>query len=70
MNIGGNRVAMVRCNPRHHSLAFAEVTSARPRVLHFAVEVDHLDALGAIRDRLLDEGFPISRDLGRHPATA
>ncbi|QSE88106.1 VOC family protein [Rhodococcus pseudokoreensis] len=67
MNIGGNRVAMVRCNPRHHSLAFAEVTSARPRVLHFAVEVDHLDALGAIRDRLLDEGFPISRDLGRHP---
>ncbi|MGW5072053.1 VOC family protein [Rhodococcus sp. NPDC004095] len=67
MNIGGNRVAMVRCNPRHHSLAFAEVPYAKPRVLHYALEVERLDALGAIRDRLLDAGFPISRDLGRHP---
>lgn len=67
MNIGGSRVAMVRCNPRHHSLAFAEVPSAKPRVLHYALEVEHLDALGAIRDRILDAGFPISRDLGRHP---
>lgn len=65
-DVGGNRVAMLRCNGRHHSLALVQVPSA-PRVLHFAVEVSHFDALGAIRDRLMDDGFPISRDLGRHP---
>lgn len=66
-DVGGNRVGFLRCNPRHHSLAFAELPPGQARVLHLAVEVEHLDALGSIRDRLLDEGFSPTRDLGRHP---
>lgn len=67
-DVGAGRVAFLRCNPRHHSLAFAQLPPGLdPRVLHVAIEVTELDALGSIRDRLLDDRFPIARDLGRHP---
>ncbi len=66
-DVGGGRVCFLRCNARHHSLAFGEIPGGTARVLHVAVEVVHLDALGSIRDRLIDNGFTIVRDLGRHP---
>ncbi|MGW0036827.1 VOC family protein [Gordonia sp. NPDC003376] len=67
-DVGAGRVAFLRCNPRHHSLAFAQLPPGLdPRVLHVAIEVTELDALGSIRDRLIDDHFPIARDLGRHP---
>lgn len=66
-DVGGGRVGFLRCNPRHHSVAFFELPSGHSRLMHLSVEVDELDALGSARDRLLDAGFPILRDLGRHP---
>lgn len=66
-DVGGARVGFLRCNPRHHSVAFAQLPSGSSRLLHLSVEVAELDAMGAIRDRLLDARFPIARDLGRHP---
>lgn len=66
-DVGAGRVTFLRCNPRHHSLAFAQLPRGMSKVLHVAIEVTELDALGGIRDRLLDDEFPIIRDLGRHP---
>ena len=66
-DVGGARVGFLRCNPRHHSVAFAELPSGRSRLMHLSIEVAQFDALGSIRDRLLNTGFPVGRDLGRHP---
>ncbi|MFC8360060.1 VOC family protein [Streptomyces griseorubiginosus] len=66
-DVGGVRVGFLRCNPRHHSVAFTQLPSGHSRLMHLSVEVRELDALGLIRDRLLDAKFPIARDLGRHP---
>lgn len=66
-DVGGGRVGFLRCNPRHHSIAFAQLPSRHSRLLHLSVEVEELDALGSIRDRLLNDSFDIVRDLGRHP---
>lgn len=65
-DVGPTVVGFLRCNPRHHSLAIAQHPKGSA-LAHLSVEVEHLDALGAIRDRLLDSGFEIERDLGRHP---
>jgi len=64
---GHSRVYFLRCNPRHHSYAFAQMSGRAPGTVHVMADVAHLDALGEIRDRLLDAELPISRDLGSHP---
>lgn len=68
-DVGQNVVGFMRCNPRHHSLAWAELPPGMSRrLLHISVEVAELDALGAIRDRVFDSGsLTVDRDLGRHP---
>lgn len=65
-NADGRRLAFLRCNSRHHSLALADRPSAPPRFLHVMLDVASLDDLGVIRDRVIDAGYPIVRDLGRH----
>jgi 3,4-dihydroxy-9,10-secoandrosta-1,3,5(10)-triene-9,17-dione 4,5-dioxygenase len=62
-----SRVYFLRCNPRHHSYAFAEMFGRPPGAAHVMADVLHLDALGEIRDRLLDGEFVLNRDLGSHP---
>lgn len=64
---GHSRVYFLRCNPRHHSYAFAQMPGRPPGTVHVMADVADLDALGELRDRLLDAGLPISRDLGSHP---
>ena len=64
---GHSRVYFLRCNPRHHSYAFAQMPGRPPGTVHVMADVADLDTLGEIRDRLLDAGMPISRDLGSHP---
>lgn len=64
---GHSRVYFLRCNPRHHSVAFAQMTGRTPGTVHVMADVADLDTLGEIRDRLLDAGMPVSRDLGSHP---
>lgn len=66
-DVGQLSVTFLRAGERHHSLAVAQTPSGRAGVDHIMVEVRSLDDLGSIRDRLLQQGHAISRDLGRHP---
>lgn len=59
------RMAFFHCNPRHHSLAFLAL--ARPkRLLHFMVQTQSINDVGATYDLCQDVGVPIVRGLGRH----
>ncbi len=62
-----NRVYFLRCNARHHSYAFAQMPGRAPGTVHVMSDLDSLDTLGEVRDRLLDAGFTLNRDLGSHP---
>jgi len=64
----GGPPAMMRflgCNPRHHSLALAPMTSASG-VIHVMVEVATLDDVGRAMDRCARRGGTQSATLGRH----
>ena len=64
----GGPIEFLRCNPRHHTMAFLERAELeRPSLRHLMIEVDTLDELGLVRDRLLASGCRVSRDFGRHP---
>ena len=52
-------------NPRHHSLAFAELPLPK-RLHHVMLEVNSIDDVGAAFDRCQDLGVPLQRTLGRH----
>jgi 2,3-dihydroxybiphenyl 1,2-dioxygenase len=52
-------------NPRHHSLAFAELPLPR-RLHHVMLEVNSIDDVGAAFDRCQGLGVPLQRTLGRH----
>ena len=64
---GHARVYFLRCNARHHSLAFAQMKAKPPGTVHVMSDLKSLDDLGSVRDRLLDDGIALSRDLGSHP---
>jgi 3,4-dihydroxy-9,10-secoandrosta-1,3,5(10)-triene-9,17-dione 4,5-dioxygenase len=64
---GHSRVYFLRCNARHHSFAFAQMDQRPPGTVHVMADVASLDSLGEVRDRLLDAGITLSRDLGSHP---
>lgn len=52
-------------NPRHHSLAFAELPLSK-RLHHFMLEANSVDDVGAAFYRCQDLGVPLQRGLGRH----
>lgn len=57
----------LRCNSRHHSVAFAESSSAAPRHLeHVMLETYEVDDLGLVLDALQSEKFSLGTSLGRH----
>ena len=57
----------LRCNPRHHSVAFAESSSAPPHHLeHIMLETYEIDDLGLSVDALQRGNFPLGTSLGRH----
>ena len=64
---GHDRVYFLRCNARHHSFAFAQMSQRPPGLVHVMSDIATLDGLGEVRDRLLDAGIALSRDLGSHP---
>lgn len=64
---GHARVYFLRCNARHHSLAFAQMDARPPGTVHVMSDLQSMDDLGSVRDRLLDDGVSLSRDLGSHP---
>jgi 3,4-dihydroxy-9,10-secoandrosta-1,3,5(10)-triene-9,17-dione 4,5-dioxygenase len=64
----GGPPAMMRflgCNPRHHSLALAPMTSPAG-VIHVMIEVATLDDVGRAMDRCARRGGKLSASLGRH----
>ncbi len=52
-------------NPRHHSLAFAELP-LKKRLHHFMLEVNSIDDVGHAFDRCQELGVPLQRTIGRH----
>lgn len=66
-DVGSLNVTFLRAGERHHSLALTQLPTGQAGVDHIMVEVATLDDLGAMRDRLIEQGHSISRDLGRHP---
>lgn len=64
---GHTRVYFLRCNPRHHSYAFAQMSQHPTGTVHVMADIASLDHLGVVRDRLLNAGITLSRDLGSHP---
>lgn len=65
---GNGPFTFLRCNPRHHSVAFgpAAVVRSPKRLLHFMVEMTSLDDVGTAYDLCHDRGIPIAITLGRH----
>lgn len=62
---GTTEATFLHCNPRHHSLAYAE--NPGPTVLrHFMIEVDDVDPVGRSYDRCLRGEASLRRTLGRH----
>jgi 3,4-dihydroxy-9,10-secoandrosta-1,3,5(10)-triene-9,17-dione 4,5-dioxygenase len=64
----GGPPAMMRflgCNPRHHSLALAPMSS-QAGIIHLMIEVATLDDVGRALDRCARRGGTISASLGRH----
>jgi extradiol dioxygenase len=52
-------------NPRHHSLAFAELPLPK-RLHHVMLEVGSIDDVGMAFDRCQELGVPLQRTIGRH----
>jgi 2,3-dihydroxybiphenyl 1,2-dioxygenase len=64
----GVEASFLRCNPRHHSLALTNpVGDMRGGDLgHFMIEVDSIDEVGRMYDRVREFGPPLAFTFGRH----
>jgi len=58
-------LAFLRCNPRHHSLAFASFPHPTGLV-HIMLELKSLDDVGYTLDRVQAAGLHLSATLGKH----
>lgn len=63
---GPNDAYFLRCNPRHHSLAFAAFPGAPTQLLHIMFEVDDIDTVGYAYDKCKKGAAGIVYTLGRH----
>jgi 2,3-dihydroxybiphenyl 1,2-dioxygenase len=59
-------VVFLHCNPRHHTLAFANMPVPK-RTHHFMVEVSDFRDVGLAFDRCMDARQPFEMTLGMHP---
>jgi biphenyl-2,3-diol 1,2-dioxygenase len=60
------QVVFFHCNPRHHSIAFAQIPRASKRLHHFMVQLQSLDDVGATYDLCQRHEVPIAMKLGKH----
>jgi len=58
-------LAFFHCNPRHHSLAIAQVGPFRG-LHHVMIETRDLNDVGITYDLCRERGVPFARELGRH----
>jgi 2,3-dihydroxybiphenyl 1,2-dioxygenase len=63
---GRARLGFLHCNPRHHSIAFAEAPGAPKGINHFMVQRAALDDVGRRYDEVQQAGIPLITTLGRH----
>ena len=65
---GNGPFTFMRCNPRHHSVAFGPAAAVRSdkRLLHFMVEFNEIDDVGTAYDLCEQRSIPIAITLGRH----
>ena len=61
----GLMITFLHCNPRHHSLAFAEMRSPK-RLHHFMLQVKTIDDVCSTMYLCQDRGVPVAATLGRH----
>lgn len=61
---GAGRLAFLRCNERHHSMAF--MAGPETTVDHLMLEVDSLDDLGRVYDAARVTPGTVLSELGRH----
>jgi len=59
-------MAFLRCNPRHHSLAFMELPSAPKRISHVMLQALSLDDVGRTYSLCQEQNVPLTMTLGRH----
>ncbi len=64
---GGMTLGFLHCNPRHHSIAFAEVENPRKRLNHFMLQLQDFDAVGRTYDTVQGGAAPLYVTMGRHP---
>ena len=62
---GPPRMAFLRCNPRHHSLALGDFPNPTGLV-HVMLELKSLDDVGYALDRVERDGHHLSATLGKH----
>lgn len=64
-DLRGN-VAFLRCNSRHHSLAFLAAPGPEKRLNHFMLQLREFDDVGLVYDHCQESGLKIAGTLGRH----
>lgn len=65
---GSGRLAFLRCNRRHHSIAIGPrgFFTGEKHMIHLMVQAASLDDLGTAMDLCAAKGFDIPETLGRH----
>lgn len=58
-------LSFLRCNPRHHSIALAQIPQKK-KLVHFMVEALDIDDVGLALQRCEAAGVHLSMTLGRH----
>ena len=62
---GMGTMVFFHCNPRHHSIAFAEFKFPK-KIQHFMVEVNSMDDVGRTYELCQENGVEFFMSLGRH----
>jgi len=62
----GIEAVFLRCNSRHHSIAFAKGSGPAGSLEHMMLETLRVDDVGTAIDTLLAAGFSLATSLGRH----
>ena len=63
---GRLKLGFLHCNPRHHSIAFAEYPGAPKRANHFMLQLADFDTVGRTWDSVQEGAAPVIMTLGRH----
>lgn len=66
IGFGEDNGIFMRCNPRHHTVAFAAIPGPPPGLNHLLIEVDSLETVGRALDVVQAAGYPILMSIGEH----